>query len=104
MITGKPKFNHLVENIFSGIERARVVLGLLDWEEMLEELDIDGVLFEKDEKLRLKAAQRVRVAIAKMFKDFGLKVHFKDLEKFLVDDDSFEQPGDEYFEPTGKRY
>ena len=36
-----------------------------------------------------------------MFKDFGLKVHFKDLEKSLVDEDSFEQLGSKYFEPTG---
>ena len=36
-----------------------------------------------------------------MFKNWSLKVHFKDLEK-LLSEDKFEQPNsDDYFEPTG---
>ena len=86
----------------AGWEREKVLLGHVEWEKIMEELESDGVDFENAQDLAPKAANKVLVAIAKMFHDFGLKIHFEKLDSVVESGNFFQNENISHLvEPTG---
>ena len=87
--------------LFVGWERKKVLLGHVEWEAIMEELEDDGVDLENAEELAPKAANKVLVAIARIFYNFGLKVHFEKLESVLESGSFQDENVNHLVEPTG---
>ena len=80
-----------------------LLLGLIPWDDILKQIDKNGIVLVDEEELRKTAAPKVRVAIVKMFVNFGLKPNFKNMEDILHSKDFQPAPNCQYDEPTGMR-
>ena len=82
-----------------GWDLQSLLLGTIPWDEIGK---FKNIVFENEEELAPKAAEKVRVAIAKMFADFGLKANFKNLNEILLHHNGeFDDIKANWEEPTG---
>ena len=89
----------MLSQIWIGWDLETLLLGIIPWDDIGK---FKNIVFANEEELAPKAAEKVRVAIAKMFADFGLKANFKNLNDILLHHNGeFDDEKVDWKEPTG---